>query len=103
MTDYLNYLEEWQHSKGKIFAAEGFTAAISKTSDFTKRSRYLGIESQRFLARATVWESGELDVEAIDRESGFDIVRKTFHVAGQWDLDDKLNWWLSEVATYQAS
>lgn len=100
MTDYLSYLEKWQHSKGKIFASEGFTTAISEVSDFAKRSRYLDIESQRFLARATVRESGELDVEAVDRESGSDIVRQTFRVDGEWDLDDKLNWWLSEVATY---
>ena len=100
MINYLNYLEYWHGSKSKIFAFENWATSVSAISNNAKRSRSLDIESGKLFARATVWESGELDVEAIDREEGFDIVRKTFLVKSEPELDDKLNWWLSEIVIY---
>lgn len=100
MSEFLQYLDDWRRSKRKIFSSENYAVTISDTSDYSKESRFLDIESPKIIARATVWSSGELDVEAVDRNDGTDIIRRTFSVESSTQLDDKLNWWLSEIAVY---
>lgn len=46
-------------------------------------------------------ESGNLVLEALDVETEAQVLQKTFETPELWLLDDKLNWWLSEVATYE--
>jgi len=29
------------------------------------------------------------------------VIQKAFETPGLWQLDDKLNWWFSEVVTYE--
>ncbi len=53
------------------------------------------------LFRATLWESGNLVVEALDVKTEAQVLQKVFETTELWQLDDKLNWWLSEVATYE--
>lgn len=66
LSDYFAYIADWKSSKAKIFVVEGYTVFVSDVFETTKSSRYVDIESTKFSARVTVWESGELDVEAID-------------------------------------
>lgn len=41
-------------------------------------------------------------VEALDVETEVQVLQKAFENPESWQLDDKLNWWLSEVATYES-
>ena len=101
MNELLAYLEQWKVSKSKIFGAEGFAVSISEELGDAVKSRYIEIDGKGLLARATLWESGSLVVEAIDIESEDQVIHRSFETLEQWQLDDKLNWWLSEVATYE--
>ena len=102
MNELLAYLAEWKTAKSKIFGAEGYAVSITEELGDTVKSRYIEIDGNGLLARATLWESGRLVVEAIDIESENQVLQKSFETPEQWQLDDKLNWWLSEVATYEA-
>ncbi|TBW47615.1 hypothetical protein EZI54_22360 [Marinobacter halodurans] len=102
MNELLAYLEQWKSSKSKIFGAEGYAVSITGELGDTVKSRYIEIDGNGLLGRATLWESGSLVVEAIDVETEKPILQKAFETPEKWQLDDKLNWWLSEIATYEA-
>ncbi|WP_370230814.1 immunity protein TriTu family protein [Marinobacter nauticus] len=102
MNELLAYLEQWKSSKSKIFGAEGYAVSITGELGDTVKSRYIEIDGNGLLGRATLWESGSLVVEAIDVETEKQILQKAFETPEKWQLDDKLNWWLSEIATYEA-
>ncbi|WP_413662901.1 hypothetical protein ACG1BZ_17265 [Microbulbifer sp. CNSA002] len=102
MNELLPYLEQWKTSKLKIFETEDYAVSITEELGNTVKFRYIEIDGNGLLTRATIWESGSLVVEAIDIESENQVLQKSFETSEQWQLDDKLNWWLSEVATYEA-
>ncbi|WP_444911335.1 immunity protein TriTu family protein [Microbulbifer sp. PAAF003] len=102
MNELLAYLEQWKTSKLKIFEAGDYAVSITEELGNTVKFRYIEIDGNGLLARATLWKSGSLVVEAIDIESENQVFQKSFETPEQWQLDDKLNWWLSEVVTYEA-
>jgi hypothetical protein len=101
MNELLTYLEKWKDSKSKIFGAEGYVVSITEELGDSVKARYIEIDGNGLLARATLWESGNLSVEALDVETETQVIQKIFETPDTWQLDDKLNWWLSEVATYE--
>jgi hypothetical protein len=101
MNELLAYLEEWKNSKSKIFGAEGYAVSITEELGDSVKARYIEIDGNGLLARATLWESGNLVVEALDVATEAEVLQKAFETPELWQLDDKLNWWLSEVATYE--
>jgi hypothetical protein len=101
MNELLAYLEKWKNSKSKIFRAEGYAVSITEELGDSVKARYIEIDRNGLLARATLWENGNLVVEALDVETEALVLQKTFETPELWQLDDKLNWWLSEVATYE--
>ncbi|WNZ56012.1 hypothetical protein QT397_24750 [Microbulbifer sp. MKSA007] len=100
MNELLAYLENWKSSKSKIFDAEGYDVSITDELGDSVKARYIEIAGNGLLARATLWESGSLVVEALDIETGNHVFQTVFEIPELWRLEDKLNWWLSEVATY---
>ena len=101
MNELLTYLEEWKNSKSKIFGSEGYAVSITEELGDSVKARYVEIDGNGLLARATLWESGNLVVEVLDVETEAEVLQKAFETSELWQLDDKLNWWLSEVATYE--
>ena len=99
MNELLAYLEEWKLSKSKIFGAEGYAVSIAEELGDSVKACYIEIDGNGLLARATLWEGGSLVVKAQDIETEVEVLQKAFETPEQWQLDDKLNWWLSEVAT----
>ena len=100
MNQLLNHLEVWKESKTKIFTCEGYRANITGEFGDSKKSRYIDIDTDKLVARATLWESGELELEAIDIKSEENVIQKSVVTPELWQLDDELNWWLSEIAIY---
>jgi hypothetical protein len=100
MNELLSYLENWITSKTKIFESEGFKVSISEVFGDSKKSRYIDLDTEKLIARATLWESGELELEALDFKTEKQVIQSSTVVDETIELDDKLNWWLSEVATY---
>lgn len=101
MNTLLEYLQEWKSSKSKIFDAERYDVSITDELGDQVKARYIEIGGNGLLARATLWENGSLVVEALNIETEAQILQKSFETPEPWQLDDKLNWWLSEVAAYE--
>ena len=100
MNELLNHLEVWKLSKQKIFTCEGYKASITAELGDSKKARYIDLDTDKLVARATLWETGELEVEALDIHTEERVIQKSCVAPEVWQLDDELNWWLSEVATY---
>lgn len=100
MSELLDHLEAWKDSKRKIFTSEGYKVAISGVLGDSKPARHIDVDTNKLVARATLWETGELELEALDIRSEENVIQKSTVAAEVWRLDDELNWWLSEIATY---
>ena len=100
MNKLLSYLEEWKISKTNIFESEGYKSTITKVLGDSKKARYIDLDTEKLVSRATLWETGELELEALDFQSEKQVIQLSVITVEIWELDDKLNWWLSEVATY---
>ncbi|MAM89516.1 MAG: hypothetical protein CME36_19625 [unclassified Hahellaceae] len=98
MHELLSHLEVWKKSKVKIFDSEGYKVSISEEQGDSKKARYIDLGSDKLVARATLWETGELELEALDAQSGEQVLQKSVVAPKIWQLDDELNWWLSEVS-----
>ena len=100
MNKLLNHLEVWKESKSKIFTCEGFEVSISDELGDSKKARYIDLDTDKLVARATLWGTGELELDALDINTEKRAIQKSVVTPEVWQLDDELNWWLSEVATY---
>lgn len=100
MNELLNHLEVWKESKQKIFTCEGYDASITGELGDSKKARYIDLDADKLVARATLWETGELELEALDIKTEERVIQKSCVTPEIWQLDNELNWWLSEVATY---
>jgi len=84
MNELLTYLEEWKKSKSKIFGAEGYVVSITEELGDSVKARYIEIDGNGLLARATLWESGSLVVEALDVETEEQVLQKAFEAPEAW-------------------
>lgn len=100
MSDLLNYLEVWKTSKARIFNAENYEVSISNVLGDSKKARYIDLDTDKLVARATLWETGELELNAIDIATGKTAIHKSTIVVNDIFLDGELNWWLSEIAIW---
>lgn len=101
MKEHLEYLEKWVQSKSKIFACEEFDVSVSDMLGQEIIARYIEIHGNGLLCRATVWENGDLVLEAIELQNETQVIQKRLDSLELWQLDEKLNWWLSEIAIYE--
>ena len=100
MNELIDYLEVWKESKTKIFACENYNVSITNELDDKAKARYIELNTDKLKAKATLWESGELELVALDVESGKQVIQKSVNTPEIFQLDDELSWWLSEVAIY---
>lgn len=100
MNELLRHLEVWKDSKAKIFRTENYEASVSEVFGNSKQSRCIDIETGKLLARATLWETSELELEGLEKIPERTAIQKSVITKEIWRLDDELNWWLSEIATY---
>ena len=101
MNKQFEYLEKWVHSKAKIFKCEKYKVTVSDIEDKPKKSKFITLDSNKLIGTVILWESGEVDLEAIDIQSENTVINKTTNITEICELDDELNWWLSEIAIYE--
>ena len=101
VNEYLEHLDVWVDSKSKIFKSENYMVEITKTLGAEVKARYIEIDGNNLLSRATVWDSGSLALEVVEYDSGNHVVHTLRDSRDINQLDDNLNWWLSEIATYE--
>ncbi len=99
--DMLEYLASWASSKSKIFSGESFIVELSEKLGEEVKAQYIEIEGNGLLARVTLWETGNLVLEAIDIDSEQHVISEIYDLRNHAELDDKLNWWLSKITTYE--
>lgn len=93
-------LQRWKDGKARLFAAEGLSMSITPILGDEKQSRYVEVESRALLSRATLWDDGCLELEALEMRSGRTVLQASRVVATSAELSDSLNGWLSEIAAY---
>ena len=97
MHAYLIHLEHWRQSKARALNNEGFIVIVTNELGDSKKARYIELENEKVIGRATIWDSGELVLEAIAVDSENQIVLISTEVTEIYQLDEKLNWWLREM------
>lgn len=71
----LNEFENWFKTNAPRFSSRNYQVTIRRPSpDTDKNCAYADIESENCLARATVWESGEFQKEAVDPATGENLL-----------------------------
>lgn len=100
MIELLNHLEIWMNSKSNIFRSENYQVSISDVFNHSKKFRSLSIDTDKIIAQANLWDSGEIEFQINEIGTEKVILLQAEAVTEVWQLDDRLNWWLSEVATY---
>ncbi len=99
----LQELEHWRSSKSKILTTEKFKIVISAQLGEPIKAQYIEIKGNDLIARATLWENGNLVLKAISCQSGRQVILKQLNSCEVWQIDDELNWWLSEIVIYDPS
>ena len=97
----LKHLDLWINSKSNIFKAERFEVSVSKQLGEQVKAQYIEIEGNGLLSRATLWETGSLALESIDISSEKHVISIIFDLSECEQIEDKLNWWLSEITAYE--
>ena len=95
----LEHLQEWTKGKSQIFTAESYAVIVSPVLGEEKKARYVELEGNSLLARATLWEDGSLELEALN-ELSETVIQASRVTPTSAELDDNLNWWLGEIAIY---
>lgn len=101
MNELLQYFEVWKESKSDIFDTKNYNASITEVESKSKKSCYIDVDTSKIIARATIWETGELELEALAIDSEETVILKSALASEIWELDDLLNWWLDKIDIYQ--
>lgn len=96
----IEHMPLWLASKAKIIGAEELQASLSPILGEEKLARYVEIDGNGLLSRATLWEDGALELEAVSERSGNSVIQASRLALSSAVLDDCLNWWLSEIVIY---
>ncbi|KID56531.1 hypothetical protein JF50_11340 [Pseudoalteromonas luteoviolacea] len=87
----LEYLASWASSKSKIFSCKSLFVELSEKLGDEVKAQYIEIEGNGLLSRATLWETGNLVLEAIDIESEPYAISEIYELRDHAQLDGKLN------------
>ena len=101
MNILLQHLEDWEKAKQKIFNDEGLKVEIQDEFDNEIGSRHIEINGNSLESRAVIWEDGFLELTALDEVSNEFVINTSCTVNETYELDEKLDMWLSEIAIYE--
>ncbi len=94
------YIDHWQQSKSNIFKAEELKVDISEDFENEIISRSLELIGNGLIAKATQWDDGFLELTAVDESTQDIVLESSYSIGEEWELEEKLNTWLSEVIFY---
>lgn len=94
------YIDYWKQSKSNIFEVEELEADISEDFENEIVSRCLELVGNGLLAKATQWDDGFLELNAVDESTKDIIFQSSCSIDEEWELEEKLNTWLSEIIFY---
>ncbi|WP_415896117.1 hypothetical protein ACMXYQ_07990 [Neptuniibacter sp. PT34_22] len=97
----LEELENWLNSKFKIIELENLKVIVSAQLGEPNKAQSIEINGNGLKARATLWENGNLILKATCLSTHQVVILQELDSCEQWQIDDKLNWWLSEIIIYE--
>ncbi len=97
MNDLLVHIQRWIDSKSEIFEAGRYDVSITPLLGDAKKARYIDVVADGLMGRATAWETGELELEALDERTERTVLQKSCVVTTSSQLENELNWWISEI------
>ncbi|GGE86469.1 hypothetical protein [Pseudoalteromonas gelatinilytica] len=96
----LQELDNWRNSKSKILTIENLKVVLSAQLGEPIKAQYIEIKGNGLIVRATLWENGNLVLKAICCQSDKQVILKQLNSCEVWQIDDELNWWLSQIVIY---
>ncbi|MEL7578985.1 MULTISPECIES: immunity protein TriTu family protein [unclassified Pseudoalteromonas] len=99
----LQELENWRNSKSKILTIENLKVVLSAQLGEPTKAQYIEIKGNGLIARATLWENGNLVLKAVSCQSDKQVILKHLNSCKAWQIDDELNWLLSQIVIYEPS
>ncbi|TMP15710.1 hypothetical protein CWC02_16145 [Pseudoalteromonas sp. S2721] len=67
------------------------------------KAQYIEIKGNGLIARATLWENGNHVLKAMCCHSDKQVILKQLNSCDVWQIDDELNWWLSQIVIYESA
>jgi hypothetical protein len=85
----LRDLESWFRGERDDLIASGYAISMHRGSGLAdKRSAWVEIESPRAAGQIIVWDSGEVDIEAVAKRDGATLLAETRTVETRAELED---------------
>lgn len=89
--DFLALTERWLATNRAKLQSLGIEAVLNRTpSDRIKPAVWLDLSSAHAVGQATVWSSGECDVNVLDRETRGDRLNHHYELVSSSDLDQAM-------------
>jgi hypothetical protein len=101
MNKFIEYLETWLTTNETYFRSKNIISLITGVLGDSNKARYIELDGNGLLTRATIWETGDLVIEAIDIESTVTIILTHLEVRNLPQLHNQLNWWRNKIAKYK--
>jgi hypothetical protein len=77
--EYLEILEDWVLNNRSSLEKRGITIDFVRCRTSEKPAVYVDVDTERTLARVTLWSSGELQMEALEAGSGEQLIVEAYN------------------------
>ena len=94
---YLEILEEWASNNRSSLEKKGITIDFVRSRPSEKPAAYIDIDTASTLARVTAWNSGELQLEAIEAGSGKQLTVETHKAENTQVMIDLISSFVSHL------
>ena len=94
----LDLLDIWLEQQRSFINERGLKADLVRGQPTEKTGRYIDFDSETHIARAIIWESGELELEALEVDSGRQVIVEHLNVNDTETLFPILNRFVERIS-----
>ena len=80
------HLEQWLSENRTHFQTEGISVALTRCQPTDNTAAYFDIDTETVMARATVWQSKEIDFEAIQTATARKFISEIYQAKDIMEL-----------------
>lgn len=84
--EILNLLDEWLYISQNALEKNGMSATLVRCRPTEKTARYIDLDTNKLVARATLWESGEINLAAIEGDTNRQLICEDHIIDGRESL-----------------
>jgi hypothetical protein len=89
--------ENWFAEKRQERRELGITVLCTRGKRSENTAIYADLESSKTIARATLWESGEFQIEAVEAGSGAPVIWETFMIEDEEHMSALLEQFVKRI------